>query len=168
MRTARRGTTLPFAALAAGLSILLVVAPPGTAAPAAPRPPDFVIILIDDLRWDELGGGAFPYLKTPAIDRIVREGARFRNAFVVAPLCSPSRASFLTGRYPHAHGIIDNTDRSARSYELKTFPAAMHEAGYETAFIGKWHMGNDPTPRPGFDTWLSMPGQGASGQPDLF
>ena len=68
---------------------------------------------------------------------------RFRNAFVTTPLCSPSRASFLTGQYAHKHGITDNTDRSPRSHELVTFPRLLHDAGYETAFIGKWHMGLD-------------------------
>src|SRR6185295_12493665 len=108
----------------------------GTAAPsAAPRRPNFVVILIDDLRWDELGCVGHPYVKTPFIDRIAREGVRCRNVFVVAPLCSPSRASFLTGLYPHSHGITDNTNRSAQSYELRTFPQALHDAGYETGFI---------------------------------
>jgi arylsulfatase A-like enzyme len=141
----------------------------GTVASGAPpRRPNIILILIDDLRWDELGCVGHPYVKTPSIDRIAREGVLCRNAFVVAPLCSPSRASLLTGLYPHSHGITDNTNRSARSYELKTFPKALHEAGYETAFIGKWHMGNDPKPRPGFDYWVGMPGQGESVDPDLF
>jgi N-acetylglucosamine-6-sulfatase len=135
---------------------------------AGPHRPNFIVILIDDLRWDELGCMGHPYVKTPSIDRIAGEGALCRNAFVVAPLCSPSRASLLTGLYPHSHGITDNTNRSAQSYTLKTFPKALQDAGYETAFIGKWHMGNDPEPRPGFDYWVGMPGQGASVDPDLF
>jgi len=150
--------------LCAGVSLALGAAGRG----AAPHRPNFIVILIDDLRWDELGCMGHPYVKTPHIDRIAREGVLCRNAFVVAPLCSPSRASFLTGRYPHSHGITDNTNRSAQSYELKTFPRALHDAGYETAFIGKWHMGNDPQPRPGFDYWVGMPGQGESVDPELF
>jgi N-acetylglucosamine-6-sulfatase len=124
-----------------------------------PRP-NIVFILIDDLRWDELGIAGHPYIRTPNIDRIGREGAVFRNAFMTTPLCSPSRASFLTGQYAHTHGITDNVDRSAASHQLRTFPLLLHEAGYETAFIGKWHMGNDETPRPGFDRWVSFKGQG--------
>jgi N-acetylglucosamine-6-sulfatase len=133
-----------------------------------PHRPNFIVILVDDLRADELGCMGHPYVKTPHIDRIAREGLRCRNAFVVAPLCSPSRASFLTGLYPHSHGITDNTNRSAQSHRLKTFPQTLRDAGYETGFIGKWHMGNDARPRPGFDYWVGMPGQGESLDPDLF
>ena len=162
----------PIAGFAARVGIVLCAVASlavGTAARnAAPHRPNFIVILIDDLRWDEMGCVGHPYVKTPSIDRIAREGVRCRNAFVVAPLCSPSRASLLTGRYPHSHGITDNTNRSAQSYGLKTFPNALHDAGYETAFIGKWHMGNDPRPRPGFDYWVGMPGQGESVDPDLF
>jgi arylsulfatase A-like enzyme len=128
--------------------------------PASVPRPNIVFILIDDLRWDELGLAGHPYIRTPNIDRIGREGAVFRNAFMTTPLCSPSRASFLTGQYAHTHGITDNVDRSAASHQLRTFPLLLHQSGYETAFIGKWHMGNDETPRPGFDRWVSFKGQG--------
>ena len=94
--------------------------------------PNIVFILVDDLRWDELGCAGHPFIKTPNIDRIAREGAMFRNAFVTTPLCSPSRASFLTGQYAHTHGIIDNVDRSAASHQLVTFPFLLHQAGYAT------------------------------------
>jgi arylsulfatase A-like enzyme len=129
--------------------------------------PNIVFILVDDLRWDELGCAGHPYIKTPNIDRIAREGAMFRNAFMTTPLCSPSRASFLTGQYAHTHGITDNVDRSAASHKLVTFPQLLHQSGYETAFIGKWHMGNDDTPRPGFDRWVSFKGQGEYYDPDI-
>ena len=119
---------------------------------------------MDDLRWDEVH---YPFVGLPNLQRLEREGVRFRNAFVTTPLCSPSRASFLTGQYAHRHGILDNTDRSPRSHELVTFPRLLHDAGYETAFLGKWHMGLDDRPRPGFDHWVSVPGQGRYEDPEL-
>ena len=151
-----------FASTLAVLTLLLTLP-----APVLARPPNIVVILVDDLRWDEIGAATYPYLRTPHIDRLASEGARFSNAFVTTPLCSPSRASFLTGKYAHTHGIIDNTDRSAASHELTTFPRLLQGAGYETAFIGKWHMGNDDSPRPGFDYWVSFKGQGRYLDPEL-
>jgi len=129
--------------------------------------PNVVVVLVDDLRWDEIGCAGHPFARTPNIDRIAYQGARFRNAFCSTPLCSPVRASLLTGQYAHNHGIIDNTDRSRQSHRLHTFPRVLHKNGYETAYVGKWHMGNDDTPRPGFDYWLSMKGQGTSFDPVL-
>jgi N-acetylglucosamine-6-sulfatase len=129
--------------------------------------PNIVFILVDDLRWDELGIAGHPYVKTPNIDRIGKEGVYFRNAFTTTPLCSPSRASFLTGQYANTHGITDNVDRSPASHKLVTFPLLLQRAGYATAFIGKWHMGNDDTARPGFDRWVSFKGQGTYLDPDI-
>ncbi|MFN9914361.1 MAG: sulfatase-like hydrolase/transferase, partial [Pirellulaceae bacterium] len=129
--------------------------------------PNIVFILADDVRWDDLGCTGHPFSQTPHLDRLAREGMLFRQAFATTPLCSPSRASFLTGRYPHQHGIIDNTDRSPASHRLLTFPRHFQQHGYETAFIGKWHMGNDDSRRPGFDHWVCLKGQGSSWDPEL-
>lgn len=144
-----------------------LLALPSLAATAAPSRPNFVFILVDDLRFDELRCTGHPFAQTPHCDRLAREGANFRNAFVTTPLCSPSRASFLTGRYAHSHGVIDNVARNALSHQLVTWPRLLHDSGYATAFIGKWHMGNDDSPRPGFNRWVSFRGQGECTDPDL-
>ena len=142
---------------------------PPRPAPAEPGTrPNIIMIVVDDLRWDELGVSGHPYLETPNIDRLATEGAFFSNAFHSVPLCSPNRATILTGQYPSRHGIIDNVSRARASHRLETFPKALQQAGFETAFVGKWHMGNDPTPRPGFDYWVAIPGQGRSTNPELY
>jgi N-acetylglucosamine-6-sulfatase len=124
-----------------------------------------VFVLVDDMRWDEMRVVGHPFIETPNMDRLAREGTRFTNAFATTPLCSPSRASFLTGQYAHTNGIIDNTARP--SHDLTTFPRELQRAGYATGFFGKWHMGNDDSPRPGFTHWVAMPGQGEAIDPHL-
>jgi arylsulfatase A-like enzyme len=101
--------------------------------------------------------GRFPWFKTPNLDRIANEGARFRNAFVVHSLCSPSRATFLTGLYSHKDGVKDNS--SELRADLPNWAATLRDAGYATAYIGKWHM-RMQRERPGFSTIFSYLGQG--------
>ena len=144
------------------IALFLFTAVPLAPAAEEPKQPNVVFVLIDDLRWDDLGCTGNTFVKSPNIDRIAREGAQFRNAFSLTPLCSPSRASILTGQCAHTHGIIDNTERGKQSHKLQTFPMVLQKAGYETAFIGKWHMGNDNTPRNGFDRWFCLAGQGST------
>ena len=159
---------VPLFVFAAALLTSTCTAPGQTqnpAPPAQPRRPNIVVVLVDDMRWDEMRVAGHPFIDTPNMDRLAREGARFTNAFATTPLCSPSRASFLTGQYPHTNGIIDNTARP--SHNLPVFPLALQRAGYRTGFFGKWHMGNDDSPRPGFDHWVSMPGQGDAIDPSL-
>jgi N-acetylglucosamine-6-sulfatase len=123
--------------------------------------PNIVFIVTDDQRWDCLSCAGHPFLKTPNIDRIASEGAYFNNMFVTQPLCSPSRAAFLTGKYNHANGVINNTAAMGPiSHKLDTYAMHLHDAGYETAMIGKLHMGVDDTPRPGYDYWAVFKGQG--------
>ena len=117
------------------------------------------------MRWDEMAVAGHPFIETPNMDRLAREGMRFTDAFATTPLCSPSRASFLTGQYAHTNTIVDNTARP--SHDLATFPRELQRAGYATGFFGKWHMGNDDSPRPGFTHWVAMPGQGEAIDPHL-
>jgi arylsulfatase A-like enzyme len=130
--------------------------------------PNLLVILVDDLRIDETGITGHPYLRTPHIDRLAREGAIFRNAFHTTPLCSPNRASILTGQYASRHGIIDNVGRDLASHRLDNYHLALQALGYETAHIGKWHMGNDARPRPGYERWVSFRGQGQLTDPVLW
>ncbi|CAN5884869.1 sulfatase [soil metagenome] len=121
--------------------------------------PNVVFILTDDQRWDHLSCEGHPFLNTPHTDRIAVEGVRFANAFVTTSLCSPSRASFLSGLYANTHGVVNNFTDYPR--DLASFPLRLKSAGYHTAYVGKWHMGEeDDSPRPGFDHWASHKGQG--------
>ncbi len=127
--------------------------------------PNLVVIVVDDQRWDELGAAGHPFLKTPNIDKMAKEGALFTNSYAVSPLCSPNRASIMTGQNISSHGIVDNIARNKASHRLRIFAKELQAAGYETAHVGKWHMGNDPTKRPGYDKWVCIPGQGESINP---
>ena len=134
------------------------------AAPAAKQAggaerPNVLVILTDDQRYDALGCAGHPFLRTPHLDRLAAEGARFANAFVTTSLCSPSRASLLSGLYAHRHRILNNFTDFPN--DLPSYPRRLRAAGYETAYIGKWHMGEQSDEiRPGFDFWMSHKGQG--------
>ena len=124
-------------------------------------PRNVVFILSDDHRFDFMGfhPDSPKFLETPNMDRMARQGVHLANAFVSTSLCSPSRATILTGQYMHHHRVVDNQ----RPIPAGTvfFPAHLQAAGYATGFIGKWHMGHeDDSPRPGFDHWVSFRGQG--------
>jgi N-acetylglucosamine-6-sulfatase len=126
---------------------------------AEKKQPNVVVIITDDQRSDALGFAGNPHLKTPNIDQLASEGVYFKNYFCTTSLCSPSRASILSGLYASSHGVVDNfTEFPA---ELPSFPSVLQANGYETAYIGKWHMGeNNDNPRPGFDYFVTHKGQG--------
>ncbi len=121
--------------------------------------PNVVFILTDDQRWDALSIMGNEHLQTPNIDRLAEEGVLFKNHFCTTSLCSPSRASILGGLYAHTHGVVNNFTDYPR--DLPTFPRQLQSEGYSTAYIGKWHMGeDDDSKRPGFDHFITHRGQG--------
>jgi N-acetylglucosamine-6-sulfatase len=131
-------------------------------AQAQPRRPNILFILADDHRWDALGCQGHPFLKTPHLDRLAAEGVLFENAFVTTSLCSPSRASFLTGQYAHSHGVV--TNHTPWDDAAPTFLEHLNQAGYDTAFIGKWHMPGRGLPRlRGVNHFVSFTVQGGQG-----
>ncbi len=153
--------TAPLLALVFLAAASLFAADPSPALRKIPgaKPRNIVFILTDDHRYDAMGFMGHPFLKTPHMDSLAREGAHLQNAFVTTSLCSPSRASILTGLYTHRHGVVDNNNPV--SPELTFFSQHLQRAGYATAFMGKWHMGSDSdAPQPGFDRWIGFKGQG--------
>src|SRR5438045_2128783 len=100
---------LRFAKLLALVACLFAEFQTVSAQPATKTRPNIVFVFTDDQRWDALGCMGHPFFKSPNIDRIANEGAKFTNYFVTNPLCSPSRAAMLTGQYNHKNGVVDNT-----------------------------------------------------------
>lgn len=149
------------------LAALLIASPTMLRAADVPaKKPNFLSIYTDDHRWDAMGvvqreqgeRARFPWFKSPGMDRLAAEGVRFRNAFVTLSLCAPSRAAFLTGRYNHLNGITNNG--TAFPPDSVTHATLLRAAGYQTAYIGKWHMGEQRGQRPGFDYSASYVGHG--------
>ncbi len=124
------------------------------------NPLNIVFILSDDHRYDAMSFlKTQAFIETPNMDKLANEGAYLKNAFVTTSLCSPSRASILTGLYAHKHRVVDNNNPV--SDDLVFYPQYLQAAGYQTAMIGKWHMGGErDEPQRGFDYWVSFKGQG--------
>jgi N-acetylglucosamine-6-sulfatase len=134
--------------------------PDAPAASSEDLPPNLVFIMTDDQAWNIIEGAErYPFLKTPNLKRLQQDSVTFGNAFVTTSLCSPSRATCMTGCYAHRHGVVSNEHNDPDS-DAPYLPALLQAAGYETAFIGKWHMAPHARPRPGFDYWFSFRGQG--------
>jgi arylsulfatase A-like enzyme len=132
---------------------------------AAEKKPNFIFVIADDHRWDAMGAvqkehgekARYPWFETPSMDRLASGGVRFRNAFITHSICSPGRAGFLTGQYTHANGVMDNGTPFPE--DSVTHATLLRAAGYQTAYFGKWHMGNQRE-RPGFDHSASFVDQG--------
>lgn len=126
------------------------------------KPRNIIFILADDHRYDAMSflkGKAQAFISTPNMDKMAAQGAYMQNAFVTTSLCSPSRASILTGLYAHKHKVVDNNNPV--SDNLIFYPQYLQNIGYQTAMIGKWHMGGEyDNPQRGFDYWVSFKGQG--------
>lgn len=134
----------------------------GLMALAAP-PPNLLVLVTDDQRWDTLGAAGNPVIHTPHLDRLAREGVRFAHAFVTTSICSVSRASIFSGQYQRRHGIDDFDKTFTPAHWAQTYPALLRAAGYRTGFIGKFGVGTPPRVAAmagAFDFWRGRPGQG--------
>ncbi|MGX5818717.1 sulfatase family protein [Chitinophaga lutea] len=128
----------------------------------AQQRPNIVIIVSDDHAFQAIGAYGHGLMQTPNLDRIAREGVRFDRAYVTNSICGPSRAVILTGKYSHKNGFKDNHSRFDASQDI--FVKRLRTAGYQTAWIGKWHLETKPE---GFDYWQVLPGQGQYFNPDF-
>lgn len=145
--------------------LLATLAAAPLARAAEPSKPNVVFLFSDDHAYQAISayGDARKLLDTPNIDRIAAGGMRFDRCLVPNSICGPSRATVLTGKYSHANGFYNNTNNTFDGKQV-TFPKLLQKAGYQTAMIGKWHLGSDPT---GFDHWHILPGQGAYYNPPM-
>ncbi|MCX6328951.1 MAG: sulfatase [Bacteroidia bacterium] len=129
--------------------------------------PNIIYIMSDDHAYQAIsayGGILKDLAPTPNIDRITREGMRFDRCLVTNSISGPCRAVILTGKYSHLNGFITNEGQKPFDGSQQTFPKLLQKSGYNTAIIGKWHLGSDPT---GVDHWEILPGQGNYYNPDF-
>src|SRR3954466_6494630 len=143
--------------------LLFVVALAVVSCVSAADRPNILFIISDDHGYQAVSAYGSGLNKTPNIDRIAAEGARFDRCYVTNSLGGPSRACILTGKYSHKNGFYDNQGGRFDGTQV-TFPKLLRSAGYQTAIVGKWHLGSDPT---GFDYWDILPGQGQYYRPDF-
>ena len=152
--------------------LLMLFTLSSTAAPSSTESsrsaqPNIVILYADDMGWGDTGAFGHPYIKTPSLDRLANEGQRWTDFYVPAPVCSPSRAALLTGRHPVRSGLYGvgspvffPDDKYGIPQSEITLAEMLKGAGYRTAIMGKWHLGDAPEyfpTRHGFDYWFGIP-----------
>lgn len=138
----------------------------GALSTLAAKQPNILFLFSDDHATQAIGDYGFPigkYAPTPNFDRLAAQGMRFDRCLVTNSICGPSRAAILTGKYSHLNGFYFNEHTQFDGSQV-TFPKLLRGAGYETAVIGKWHLGSEPT---GFDHWEVLPGQGLYYRPEF-
>jgi arylsulfatase A-like enzyme len=147
------------------IALLFSLVVTGTISAGEVKRPNIVVFFSDDHTTQSISayGEARKLLQTPGIDRIAQEGMRFDRCLVTNSICGPSRATVLTGTYSHVNGFWNNTNVRFDSSQ-ETFPKLLQATGYQTAIIGKWHLGTDPT---GFDFWQILPDQGIYYNPPM-
>jgi len=130
--------------------------------PSKEKRPNIIFILSDDHAYQAIGAYGNKIAKTPNIDRIAKEGALFKNAIVTNSICGPSRATFITGKYSHKNGYPLNEQKFDTDQQV--FPTLLQNGGYQTAWLGKWHLGNLPK---GFDYYNILNSQGQYYNPEF-
>ena len=124
--------------------------------------PNIIYIMSDDHAYQAISAYGYGLNNTPHIDKLAEKGMLFNRAFVTNSICGPSRAVMLTGKYSHINGFKDN--HSTFDNKQQTVATVLHDAGYQTAVVGKWHLISEPV---GFDYWNVVPGQGQYYNPDF-
>lgn len=145
------------------LSLLFIFSCNERSKKSSEQRPNIIFIMSDDHAYQAISVYGYGLNQTPNLDKLSQEGMLFKRAFVNNSLCAPSRAAILTGKYSHMNGIKGNGDEVFDGSQI-TFPKLLHQAGYQTAMIGKWHLVSKPT---GFDYWNILPGQGDYYNPDF-
>jgi len=132
----------------------------GRRSPQGQARPDLIVVIADDMRWDAIGAAGNPIIQTPHLDALIRDGALFANNFTTTSICPASRASLFTGQYARRHDIWGFNEGLQPAQRRQSYPGLLRDAGWTTAFIGKWGLGGKP-PEDLFDTWRGFSGQGS-------